>query len=253
MRLFYANKIDLSGVVFTPTSEQATLPVENLANEFRRKVWRTGTSTATERVVIDLGAATAITAVILLDHTLTAADSNILLEAHTSDSWGAPSFSQALTYAADVIGLTFASQNYRYWRLSFTKSAAGETRDIGRLFLGPYVELEEAPDYSGYGDEVMDLSSKIKSDAGQTYTDLRDSYRMLRYQFSQTPQTMSVVLKTFVDYVGQHTSFFVQTETSSPLNEYIYVKLNTAWGRQVTGIDSQYFWDFKEMEMEEQL
>ena len=101
MRLFYNNLIDADGVVITPTSEVTTLPAENVAHDFRKRVWRTGTSTAAENVVFDLLTAQAVTSIILLDHTLTSGDSSIVLEGNTADSWGAPAFTTTLTYAAD--------------------------------------------------------------------------------------------------------------------------------------------------------
>ena len=90
MRVFYDNLIDKTGVTITPSSQVSTLPASNLAHEFRKRVWRTGTSTAAENVVFNLGSAKAVTSVILLDHTLTAGDSAIALEANSADSWGAP-------------------------------------------------------------------------------------------------------------------------------------------------------------------
>jgi len=253
MRFFYNNLID--GVVtMTPTSEVATLPVENIANEARTLPWRTGTSTATERVVIDLGSAAAATAVILLDHTLTAGDSAITLEAHTSDSWGAPAFSTTLTYAADVIAKVFASQSYRWWRLSFTKSSAGESRDIGRVFIGTYYESAVQPEYTGYKDELVDLSDSEDTPSGQTYTDLRDKFRIFTCDFGAISQTETALVRTFADYVGTSVSFFQQVDPngSAPLNEVVYVKLRKNIKPDVAGMDSDLTWNFS-IESKEQL
>ncbi len=253
MRFFYNNLVD--GVVtMTPTSEVATLPVENIANEARTLPWRTGTSTATERVVIDLGAAAAATSIILLDHTLTAGDSAITLEAHTSDAWGAPSFTTTLTYAADIIVKVFSSQSFRYWRLSFTKSSAGEPRDIGRVFLGVYYETAEQPDYDGYKDELVDLSESEDTPSGQTYTDLRDKFRIFTCDFSRISQTEIVYVRAFADYVGTSVSFFQQVDPngSAPLNECVYVKLRKNIKPDVAGMDADLTWNFS-VESKEQL
>jgi len=91
----------------------------------------------------------AVTGAILLNHTLLNTDSAIAIQGNAADSWGAPSFSQALTWSAGVIAATFGSQSYRYWRLTYTKASAGVTRDIGRLFLGAYYQPTDPPDWAG--------------------------------------------------------------------------------------------------------
>lgn len=252
MRLFWSNLIDVVGVVFTASSAVATLPGSNVAHEFRSVPWRTGTSAADETLVIDLGSAGAATSIILLDHTLTAADSAIAIQANATDSWGAPSFNQALTWASGTIGLTFSSQSFRYWRLKFTKSAAGESRDIGRIFLGTYLEPTATPDYDGYDEKLEDPSRKTKSRSGQTWVEQLDQYGLVTLDLSRINQTDVDNIKTVFDSVGQAKSLFLQVQTSSPLNKYWYVKFRRQFSKQIAGFDGAYLWDVG-LEMEEQL
>lgn len=253
MRFFYDNLIDNSGVVLTPTSEVDTLPAENVINELRKRVWRTGAASATERLVIDLGSAQAVTALILLDHTLTSSDTVLKLEANSSDSWGAPAFTQNLTWADGTILQTFASQTYRYWRLSFTKSSSSESRDIGRIFLGTYAATEHQPDFDGHDEKLEDPSRRAKTLGGQTWTDLQEQYKVINSQLSHVSQTMADQIKTIVEAVGQSISFFVQVDTVSPLDTVYYVKFTRAFGRGVVAVDSTLIWDLAKLEMEEQL
>lgn len=253
MRFFYDNLIDYAGVVLTPTSEVSSLPVENVINELRKRVWRTGTSVAAEKIVIDLGSAKAVTSIILLDHTLTAADTLIKLEANSSDAWGAPPVSETLTWASGTISKTFASQTYRYWRLNFTKSAAGESRDIGRIFLGTYAETEHQPDFAGYDESREDPSRKAKTLGGQTWTDRQEQFDVVTTEMSHVSLTLADQLKTIARAVGQSISFFVQVDTVSPLNTIYYVKFRRAFGRSVVAVDSTLIWDMAKLEMEEQL
>jgi hypothetical protein len=252
MRFFYDNLIDYSGVLLLPSSAQSTLPASNVANEHRKRVWRTGTSAAAENLVIDLGSAKAVTAVILLDHTLTASDTLIKLEGHTTNAWGAPTFTQALTWASGTIAQVFASQTLRWWRISFTKSAAGETRDLGRVFLGTYYETPIDPDADGYDEELNDPSRKTKSLGGQTYTEILEKFGVPAVKFSAIDQTMRDNLKTIFDAVGEAVSFFVQVQSTSPLNKVWYVKLRRAFKTPVKGMDSTLLWDVS-LDLEEQL
>jgi hypothetical protein len=235
-------------VVFTPTSETDGLPVENLANELRTKVWRTGTSTAAENVVIDLGSAQAATCVILLDHNLTASDSAIALEANSADSWGAPAFSQALTRVAGPISAWFASQSYRYWRLKFTKSAAGQTRDIGRLFLGTYYE---GPTASSFDIKPQDLSKLGRSIGGQNYADARSIYDVIDLGFEVLEKAQYQSLREIADAVGTHTSFFVSVNHDEEPEDWLYyVKMKGLSGYKAKL--STIYWD-SDMDLEEQL
>lgn len=250
--MFYTNLIDAAAVAISETSEVSTLPSSNVTDELRGKVWRTGTSVALEAVVFDLGSAQAVTACIILDHTLTAGDSLIRIQGHTSDSWGAPSFSQTFTYAADIMSVVFASQSYRYWRFTFTKSAAGESRDIGRIFLGPYYETEEAPDYDGLDITENDQSRTQMSIGGQEYVEDLDGWRTIKCQFTHISQTMKDNLTTYARAVKQSVSHFIQAASSSPFDTIYYVKLRSAPKFAVKAMDSSAVWDTT-LEYKEQL
>lgn len=252
MRIFYNNLIDASGVVITPSSENSLLPAANVADVQRKKVYRTGTAAAAQTIVFDLLSAKSVTAIILLDHTLTAADTLIKLEGHTADSWGAPSFSQSLTWEAGTISQVFSSQSYRYWRLSFTKSASGETRDIGRIFLGTYFEPNDEPDYGGFDQEIVDPSERQRSTGGQEYANVREQYEAVKLTFSIIPEADAVTYKTIFTTVGMFLPFFLQVQSTSPLNKIYYVKFAKNYGRQVHSVDASFFWNTK-LDFNEQL
>lgn len=252
MNFFYENIIDADGVLFAASSEVSTLPASNLAHEFRKKVWRTGSTSAAEYVVIDLGIAQNATACILLDHDLTVSDSQIAIQANSSDSWGAPPVNQALTWQAGAIGETFGGGSYRYWRLIFTKSSANESRSIGRLFLGTYYLTPEQPDFDGYDEQLNDLARKQKTLSGQTYTEIVDKGYTLRCDFSKSPNTMAETLRAIAEEVGESISFFVQIDEADPIKEFWYVKLSKALKRRVSGYDGSLYWDLS-LEFEEQL
>ncbi len=252
MRLFYSNLIDADGVVITPSSEVTTLPAENVAHEFRKRVWRTGSSTAAEYVVFDLLTAQAVTAIILLDHTLTSGDSSIILEGNTADSWGAPAFTTTLTYAADIISKTFSSQSYRYWRLKFTKSSSGAVRDIGRVFLGTYDETAEDPDYDGLDITEDDNGRSQSTIGGQEYNERQDPFRIISCKFTHISQTMKDQLASYVRTVRQSLPHFVQVATASPFDTIYYVKLRNAPKFGVKAMDSSAVWD-NSLEFKEQL
>lgn len=92
-----------------------------------------------EHITIDLGQAAQAQALILADHNLTSGATATLM-ANTSDSWGAPAWSQALSVTTPHL-VCFMDQTYRYWRLRLLDedNPAGALM-AGLLFLGPYFQ-----------------------------------------------------------------------------------------------------------------
>jgi hypothetical protein len=228
LRLFFDNLLLYAAVALTPSTETSSLPSTNLLGAFRSKPWRTGATQAAETLVIDLGSAKAVTSLILLDHTLTNADTGLAIQGNSSNSWGSPAFSQNLTWTSGTITQTFASQNYRYWRLTFTKTSSAETRDIGVLFLGTYYDSTEQPDYDGYQRQVTDLSVSQRTIGGQLFVDKRSQFRAIKLDFAQCNAAQVNQIVTVLKLVGTAVSFFVIVDTNGTgeLAETIYVKFS---------------------------
>lgn len=255
MRLFYSNHVDIAGAVITPSTEDASFPASNLANELKSKVWRTKTTQAAENVVFDLLTAKAVTSVIIFAHTLLNTDTNIKLEGNATNSWGAPSFTQALTWDATAIKAVFASQSFRYWRVSFTKASAGVSRDIGRIFLGTYTDTSVQPDFDGFTRERADLSVRQRTTGGQIYTDVRSNYRVINLDWAAVPQADVTALDTIAVAVGTFKSFFVQIDTASSgeLAEVLYVKFQKPIRPKTDGMDGAGLTYAFDMDLEEML
>ncbi len=253
MRLFYDNWIDYAATIITPATQDPILTAANIANELRKRVYRTLATQAAETITLDLGSAKDVTSVILLDHTLTAGDTLIKLQGNATDSWGSPSFSQTLTWAAGTISQVFSTQTFRYWRIIFTKSSAGVTRDIGRVFLGTYYETTEAPDYAGLNWGTVDPSKGTKTPGGITYYDVKEKFDEFSLKFSDYSQTDITNFETIFALVGQTISFFVQIDpNNAPADRFYYVKITEDFKRNVTAFSGTYFWDTA-MKLEEQL
>jgi hypothetical protein len=249
MRVHYVNLIDASGVIFIPSTYDVSFPADP---------WKTGTTVAAESVAIDLGSAKAVTSVILLDHTLTSGDTLIKLQAHTSNTWGAPSFTTDLTWASGTIAKVFAQETYRWWRVIFTKSAAGEQREIGRLFLGTYYTTTEGPT-PDFEIDPQDLTERQRTEGGQIYSDAKPDFREFKLTFAGISTTQKEAFEAFADAVGIHTSFFFQTDetaavTPGKFGERIYAKLKRKPKYKPGGwhTDGDLCWE-TQLELEEQL
>ena len=101
--------------------------------------WRT-TGDTSENIVIDLGSAQNVTDFILSGHNLTDS-ATVSLQAHTSNSWGAPSHTTSCTIQDPII--EYLDQTYRYWRPLIADATNPDTYiEAELMFLGTYFEPE---------------------------------------------------------------------------------------------------------------
>ena len=243
MRLMYNNFVDYAATVITAATAAADLPVSNVQHPHRGKVYRTGTSGASEYVRFDLGGVQAVQAVILLDHTLTSGDSSIRLQGGAAP--GATTVNEAMTFHAGTMALFLSvpTAAYQYWQVVFTKSAAGETRDIGRIFLGTLVECTKSFQHGSPEITPVDLSETDRSLGGQTFSDIKASYDEIKGEFYWIAAAQGTALKTLADTVGTHTPFFLSVDpTNKPYDLLYYGKFSKLSAHKIEMAGSAYRW-----------
>src|SRR3972149_10324995 len=230
------NLIDLSGVTISASSEGSDLPASNVAHPFRSRVWRTGTSITDVWVKFNLGSAMALQSVVLLDHDLKGDDTLIRLQGNSSDSWDAPSVSESLTFPSDVIKHYLSTvQTYQWWRVTFRKSAAGETRDIGRIYLGPDQEFARGPAKPG-GLRIppTDLSKTYRALGGETYSEIKSMYDLIEIDIPLCPDEQIDQMKALAAACGVHTPLFVAIDPAlKPYDLFYYCKAESIKPRKV--------------------
>jgi len=112
--------------------------------------------------IIDFGSAVTIDSLVIFDHNLSAT-ATLLLEGNASDSWGAPTFSESITYNANKINhYLSSSQTFRYFRISITDTSNSDGYiEISTLMMFEYLELDKALSL-GYRN---DLNTYVKSES----------------------------------------------------------------------------------------
>ena len=256
VRLFEDNRLfdALPSASITPSSESQNLPAINVQNAFRTRVWRTGNSQATETLTIDFGTPVTIDACILFYtdiDTVTGGDSNVKVMANTTNSWGAPAFTQSLTqhsitdsqsprnYFYGFFGDTQTSPSpspvtYRYWRISFTKAAANVTRDIGRVFLGVCYDFATEPmGNGGIQIDVVDGSNKSKGVGLNTYVEVLPQFKRITLAYTPMAQSDLNSVDTIFYRLGQNTNFYLQIDQSTPFEEIYYCKLSNIHSKKL--------------------
>lgn len=182
----YPSDQRLSGsVTITPSTEDTEYPKANLYDSNPAKPFKFTATTG--NIVFNFGSAVAVNFFAIIHHNLTAALSNVAIQANSSDAWGAPPLNQTITvpsYEQDgfpvnpFVDLSAISNTYQYWRLNFgTANAAaialGEvwfgatkrtlTKNV-RWGMSDTVERNLIEHVTDYGvSTIYDLGSKIRS------------------------------------------------------------------------------------------
>ena len=125
----------------TSSSALSSNPDSNVVHDKPGKKWITSTD-SNEWIVLDLGAASGVTQFGMFGHNLTAS-ATVNLQGHSSDSWGAPNFTAAMSIASDADSVVFprivyyppdATPAQQFWRVTIDDPTNPDTEiRVGRL------------------------------------------------------------------------------------------------------------------------
>jgi hypothetical protein len=224
----YQNQVDTASLY--PTSEDNSLPANNIKNAFRQKVWEVDSPVAD--LVIDFGSEKAVTAVAMVNYDWAAAPNSLYLEFSASSFSPASGQTQALTWCVNptsnsnpaCIIKTFAlNSSYRYARLRVHADSAWQ---MGRLFLGEYFEPTHNMLHDGYGYNLNDPSILSQALCGPFLADIEANYRSLNMQFVVRTQAQLEAFQKMWNTVGVGKSFFLAADYDNEPNEMtMYGKL----------------------------
>lgn len=224
--IYWDNLLD--DCVLTASTEVTAYEVENLQNIHRVQTWRT-TGITSENVVIDAGLGNTIAPASLLIsyHNLTSS-ATVTLQGNATDSWGAPSFSQALTldYNADtiIVEVTGASTAYRYWRIVIADTTNTDTYlEIGRIFIGDGLEVDKSASDS-FSEVYKSTTVTQFSFSGQPFSDVGVTYREYDLFFPYWDSDMKDDIHEMFQAVGAHTPVFLT------IDKYNTDKLTCVYG-----------------------
>jgi hypothetical protein len=244
--LFLYNNL-LDSATLTASSEAAGFPADNLKIPFRTKTWKTAGATAgTAQLVINHGSAKAVNAIALTGYDWTAAPGTLVMQFNATDSWGAPSATETLTWVSGttpggnkgtIIAKLANTRTYQYNRLSVV-NAPGDW-NLGRLFVGSY--FEPARTYGwGYEEGVIDPSLISQTIGGQDHADEIERYRVIRCNGIITTQAQWVLYQAMLNTVGIRKEIFVAFDyTGEPIERTVYGKFS-----KLPAITRPYYFEY---------
>ena len=221
------------GATITASSEASTdLADDNIIHDHVAQVWRTS-SDASEWIKFDLGSAKQITCFGMFNFNLTSS-ATVTLQANASDSWGSPSYSQALTIATDADGtvlerlVLYLDETYRWWRVTFDDSGNSDGYlQVGRIAAGAYWQPTRS--YSeGFGFQMVDPSLGSQPPGTQGFFRKKKKYREARVNFEMLGQTDADKWLAVFDKVGNTEPIILSLDPSNrPSKDSIYSYLKT--------------------------
>ena len=221
LKYLITNLVSVSTLTITGSwGEDASYPKENLYNNRMSKRGGFDTAKAGE-VIINIGSAQTASYIILMNHNLTAG-CTVTLEANTADSWGAPPFSETVTYTANDMFDEFTGASYQYWRLVVSDPTRTlNDIKIGELILGELSELDRNFDFDVNSQRVY-RSIQNETVGRNKWTYILENYLELRLSFSiLTAAQLSELDDICSDVNGNATPFVVIFE-----NAPLYVRVN---------------------------
>jgi hypothetical protein len=211
------------------SQKDSNLAATNLVHDHVSLPWRT-TDVSSEWVVFDLGSAVNIKVFGMFVFNLRSTDT-VTLQANASDSWGSPSYSQALTIPTNADSVVrqrivfYLNETYRYWRVLIT--AAGHTDgyiEVGTMKGGTYYEFSRNFDQNLVL-QMLDPSEGEESPGQQAFYTQRAKYRRAVVAFRLIDNTQKEKFLTIMEKIGNSRPCILgldPTNNPSDMSMYCY-------------------------------
>ena len=235
MKALYVNNVILTTTTITPLSENPTYPCSTALQDTRLSRLYRSIGVASENIVFDFASAKACTNIVILGHNFTAG-ATITIQANSSNSWGSPAYSQALTVADDIAYTFAATKTYRYWRLTMVDASntAGYL-EVAYIFIGGALTLPgvdpmcKIPRYSS--------ADYTRSVSGQLYGNTRIQWRQATVSFPCITNTEKGYIETLFGYVDKVTPFVLMVWENDLDKEpliYCHLTKDLEWAKTST-------------------
>lgn len=252
VRFAYENLIDLDGISIAASSEEEDLPVSNIAHPFRTYVWRS-TDDTSETITIDLLSAYSVLCAAIIAHNLTSG-ATITYESSNDSGFSTLIADETLTWRSGVIFVFLTSNTARYHRFTFADASNPDGYiEIGRAFLGNYLEPEGRNFHEKYTDGGEDLSLISSAEGGQVFGDEKSEKRKFGFNWT-SPITLNNndkgAFQDFFQTVKTTVSFLLFLDYYLLPNEVYYGRLSA---RPTFTNQNNYNWWETSIEFEEAL
>lgn len=210
-----------TSAVISSSSAEPSLPLSNIQERQKTTMLRF-TGDTSEWIKLNL-TATAVDMAYLFGHNLTAA-ATVILEGNASDSWGAPTYQQAMTRSTkynQYVHIPASTQTFAWWRITF----ADASNPDGYIEIGvPWMGGKDFEPDGGFklGSRPLLITNSILniSAGGQASAVRRPSINGFEFNFFATSQAQRLAWDEFREDV-QNVKPFAFTQTPWDSQSYV--------------------------------
>jgi len=196
MRIIYNNDI-IDDASLSSSTENPNYPVDNIQDSRLSKVFR---STDTENEYIFVNAGGTASYGFMYSENIPE-DATVTLLGHSENDFDSTAFEIDMVKRGNWWVANFSEQAHDFWAIFIDFSDTGDPEyiEIGRIFLGVYVQLPNL-DYGYKWDDITN-SVSIESISGQAYGDKRKKSKIGKFEFSGVSKTQMDNIQTIWDAV----------------------------------------------------
>ena len=143
MMIYALGNYITSSTLDSVSTEDVRFVKEHLYNRRPSLPFRFKDVKVDQSIVIDAGVDISPTIIALINHNLLVG-ATIKIEANATDAWGAPSYSQALTWREENLYYKIVGQTYRWWRIFVSDALNPLNLQIGEAILRTYSSFTTA-------------------------------------------------------------------------------------------------------------
>lgn len=225
------NLVDKSSTVITATAESAYFPASNLKDPRRSKVFRNEASSA--QVVFDFITTETVDSICLVPHIKNGwGFTSVTVQANATNTWGSPAFTTTINTEIDqeheIAFKEFASQAYRFWRLTFNGTTFTE---VGKVFIGSKLDFGRGPDLN-WSMVENDMSVIQENKYGQAFIDEYGKRKLINVTYNYMDKNEVDNLFKVIDYNSITRPLFARFTCEDILNNinrfsgYFYLAQN---------------------------
>jgi hypothetical protein len=229
--------IDYIGIRIQTALAADTIALGNLKMDF----WRA--SLFTEYIEFDFGSAQDVTAAVIDGHNFDNTETNIKLDSSTDAiSW---TNRATFTYGSNAMVVFISSISARYWRIIFTKASDVDEREIGRVFIGEYVQPVRGVQLSGRR-TLTDSGQTKRAFSGTQFADIRPKWWEWDFKLKHEPIASFEPLRDAIADLGITVPLWIALEpVSNPNGPFtLYGRFQRPWSESEP-LNDHFDWSFK--------
>ncbi|MDD5533486.1 MAG: hypothetical protein PHC52_11890 [Syntrophales bacterium] len=227
-RFYWNNLADATATVETSSSAAAEYPLANIKNIWPTYVFRTASLGAPDYIKWDLHTAQFVSCFILWNHNISAG-ATIRLQGNATDSWGTPTYDEAVTWTEEnLVHVLTSAVSLRWWRLIITDALNPDGYiSAGCRFLGDVFQPGESN--ATRVPSLIDPSEIAFSRGGQLTAAQLDGYDQMSYAFDAVGAADQATMKTIYRALGTFKPYFIIEDSNYPTTTVYYVRNISAW------------------------